>query len=172
MERELTWQERENLLTENQRRGKVPDKNGIYQGDFGDLSPFNVKIIHYFLDCHEIPRTINEKNNKNMKPITPTQLLKEKPITPEMEKMIANINDLLSIHFNGGSVNLKQEKIIENILKLKPDLNRDFVFDNYLLNFKLIYQQYGWEVEVDRPGYNESYNMVYTFTPKGKIIFD
>lgn len=60
MERELTWEERRDLLTEDQRRGKVPDKNGLYQGDFGDLSPHTVIMIHYFCDCHGIPRTIKE----------------------------------------------------------------------------------------------------------------
>jgi hypothetical protein len=53
---ELTWQERRDLLTEDQRRGRVEDKNGVFQGDFGDISPFTDKVIHYWLDCHNIPR--------------------------------------------------------------------------------------------------------------------
>ena len=52
MERELTWKERINLLTEDQRKGKVPDKNGVYQGDYGYLSPFTDKMGYVgFLKC-------------------------------------------------------------------------------------------------------------------------
>jgi len=56
MEVKLTWQERRDLLTEDQRRGKVPNKYGRNQGDFGDISPFVESIIHYWLDGFDIPR--------------------------------------------------------------------------------------------------------------------
>jgi len=65
MERELTWEERINLLTEDQRRGKVPAKNGVFQGDYGNLSPFTDKIIHYFCDLHGVPRTLKFNINLN-----------------------------------------------------------------------------------------------------------
>jgi hypothetical protein len=56
--RELTWEERKNLLTDDQLMGRVPDKNGRMQGEFGNISPFTDIIIHYWLDCHGIPRKI------------------------------------------------------------------------------------------------------------------
>ena len=65
MERELTWEERVNMLTEDQRRGNVPAKNGVYQGDYGYLSPFTDKIIHYFCDLHGVPRTIKDSKQIN-----------------------------------------------------------------------------------------------------------
>lgn len=54
--RELSWKERRDLLTKEQYSGTVADKNGLFQGDFGNVSPFTDKIIHYWLDCHNIPK--------------------------------------------------------------------------------------------------------------------
>lgn len=57
---ELTWEERIELLTEDQKRGMVPNKYGVYIGDYGDLSPFTSVIIHCFCDCHGVPRIIKK----------------------------------------------------------------------------------------------------------------
>jgi thymidylate synthase len=58
--RELSWQERRELLSEDIARGRVLDKNGLNQGDFGDISPFTEKIIHYWMNQFNIPtRTIS-----------------------------------------------------------------------------------------------------------------
>ena len=53
--RELSWQERRELLSEDIARGRVLDKNGLNQGDFGDISPFTEKIIHYWMNQFNIP---------------------------------------------------------------------------------------------------------------------
>lgn len=53
--RELSWEERRNLLSKNQYDGKVADKNGIMQGSFGDITPFTTKVIHYWLNQFNIP---------------------------------------------------------------------------------------------------------------------
>jgi len=60
MGRELSWEERRDLQTEDQRRGRVADKNGLMQGDFGDLSPFTQTMIHYWCDQFNIPRNTRE----------------------------------------------------------------------------------------------------------------
>jgi hypothetical protein len=39
----LSWEERRELMTDDIARGRVLDKNGLNQGDFGDLSPFTEK---------------------------------------------------------------------------------------------------------------------------------
>jgi len=53
--RELTWEERRELVSEDIARGRVLDKNGLNQGDFGDLSPFTEKMIHYWINQFNIP---------------------------------------------------------------------------------------------------------------------
>jgi thymidylate synthase len=53
--RELSWEERRELMSEDIARGRVLDKNGLNQGDFGDLSPFTEKMIHYWMNQFNIP---------------------------------------------------------------------------------------------------------------------
>ena len=53
--RELSWEERRELMTDDIARGRVLDKNGLNQGDFGDLSPFTEKMIHYWMNQFNIP---------------------------------------------------------------------------------------------------------------------
>jgi thymidylate synthase len=42
-------------MSEDIARGRVLDKNGLNQGDFGDLSPFTEKMIHYWMNQFNIP---------------------------------------------------------------------------------------------------------------------
>jgi hypothetical protein len=53
--RELSWEERRELVSEDIARGRVLDRNGLNQGDFGDISPFTEKIIHYWMNQFNIP---------------------------------------------------------------------------------------------------------------------
>jgi hypothetical protein len=63
--KELTWQERAELLTEKQR-GYI-DENGLVQG-FGYISPFTEKMINIWLDREYIPKEIIKLtyNNKTI----------------------------------------------------------------------------------------------------------
>ena len=78
IKKELTWQERAELLTEKQR-GYI-DENGHGHG-FGYISPFTEKMINIWLDREYIPKeiiklTYNNKtieiyeNNTSLSPVT------------------------------------------------------------------------------------------------------
>ena len=54
-ERELSWEERRDLLTPSQYDGTELNKYGKEDCRFGDISPFTDKVIHYWLDLHNIP---------------------------------------------------------------------------------------------------------------------
>ena len=58
--RELSWEERGELVSDDIARGRVLDKNGLDQGDFGNLSPFTDILIHHWLDSHNIPKRTRE----------------------------------------------------------------------------------------------------------------
>ena len=64
MERELTWEERINLLSEDQRRGKIPVKMVYIKGDYSCIPPVTDKIIYYFCDLHGVPRIIKKESEK------------------------------------------------------------------------------------------------------------
>ena len=52
-ERELSWEERRDLLTPEQYDGTILE-NGQRTG-FGYISPFTDKVIHYWMNLHNIP---------------------------------------------------------------------------------------------------------------------
>lgn len=54
-ERELSWEDRRDLLTPNQYDGTELNKYGKEDYGFGYISPFTDKVIHYWLDLHNIP---------------------------------------------------------------------------------------------------------------------
>jgi hypothetical protein len=54
-ERELSWEERRDLLTPEQYDGTALNKYGHKDCDFGDISPFTDKVIHYWMNLHNIP---------------------------------------------------------------------------------------------------------------------
>ena len=54
-ERELSWEDRRDLLTPNQYDGTELNKYGKEDCGFGYISPFTDKVIHYWLDLHNIP---------------------------------------------------------------------------------------------------------------------
>jgi hypothetical protein len=54
-ERELSWEERRDLLTPSQYDGTALNKYGKEDCRFGDISPFTDMVIHYWLDLHNIP---------------------------------------------------------------------------------------------------------------------
>jgi hypothetical protein len=54
-ERELSWEERKDLLTPEQYDGTALNKYGHKDCGFGDISPFTDKVIHYWMNLHNIP---------------------------------------------------------------------------------------------------------------------
>jgi hypothetical protein len=54
-ERELSWEERRDLLTPEQYDGTTLNKYGHKDCGFGDISPFTDKVIHYWMNLHNIP---------------------------------------------------------------------------------------------------------------------
>jgi hypothetical protein len=54
-ERELSWEERRDLLTPEQYDGTALNKYGHKDCGFGYISPFTDKVIHYWMNLHNIP---------------------------------------------------------------------------------------------------------------------
>lgn len=96
-----------------------------------------------------------------VKPISPQDLRGqvEHAIHPSM---IRAVNVLLT-RFDGYSLTLTQEEIIEKFLELEPTISEDEIFQKKWLDFEGMYRREGWSVVYDKPGYNESYRPYYTF---------
>lgn len=102
-----------------------------------------------------------------MKPISPDEII---PSIPEF--VIEAVNILLKEkykHATGKAV-LIQDEVVEAILsaaeKNGHDLPRQVLFSTGWLDFEHLYEQNGWEVVYDKPGYCETYDANYTFTKK------
>jgi hypothetical protein len=54
-EQELIWEERRDLLTPEQYDGTALNKYGHKDCGFGYISPFTDKVIHYWMNLHNIP---------------------------------------------------------------------------------------------------------------------
>lgn len=101
-----------------------------------------------------------------------------KPIRPEdvpaskaralPDFVIEAVNRLITKEFVGGSATVQQEDVINAILEAcdGEEVTRKNIFDSGWLNFEDAYQDAGWEVEYDKPGFNETYPATFTFRKK------
>lgn len=89
-------------------------------------------------------------------------------------------NHLLTEKWNNGKpIIISQEEVVNRIICKHNwlfddiELSRQEIFEHHWLDVEPEYRNAGWDVEFDKPGYNESYKAFYTFTPKsnqnGKI---
>lgn len=93
-------------------------------------------------------------------PITPSELQKVKGDNiPEV--VIEAVNFLLATYTGkSGSIIITQKDIERKIMETYTGM-----IPLYWYNFELLYSQYGWVVNYDSPGYCESYDAYYKFTP-------
>lgn len=77
-------------------------------------------------------------------------------------------NDLIAANFTSGEASFTQNEVVDAILvkfPLSPP-TRQYIFDAGWLNVEEVYDFAGWDVDYDKPGYNETYEANFTFTPK------
>jgi len=103
-----------------------------------------------------------------------------RPITPETvrdqhtslipEEVIEAFNEMIAEEWNGHSAKVKQDAVMARILlKLATneeyrDVTRDQVFTRRWLDVEDTFRHAGWEVEYDKPAYNETYTATFTFS--------
>jgi hypothetical protein len=105
-----------------------------------------------------------------MKPLSPNEIVIKKA-TSIPEFVIEAVNNVLAKEYNGSQAILLQEDIINEILRIynstrHDDISREHIFKSGWLDFEGLFSQAGWNVEYDKPGYNETYPPRFTFTPK------
>jgi hypothetical protein len=82
-------------------------------------------------------------------------------------------NHLLTEKWNNGKpIIISQEEVVNRIICKHNwlfddiEISRQEIFEHHWLDVEPEYRNAGWNVEFDKPGYNESYKAFYTFTPK------
>lgn len=100
-----------------------------------------------------------------IKPISPNDIMDNlEKIIPSV--VIQAVNELLKTSYRGQAIVLKQEDIVNEIIKLDGSLTRTIIFEKKYLDFEKIYENNGWVVEYDKPGFNEDYTPIFKFTKK------
>lgn len=98
------------------------------------------------------------------KPISPCDVTKAK-LANIPDLVVEAINELISEKFNSriGISAVCQDDIIVRIMAKMPGATRDLIFEKGWLDIEDMYGEAGWEVEYDKPGYNESYPATFRF---------
>jgi len=101
-----------------------------------------------------------------VKPITPAQVIKKKKDgIPDF--VMEAFNSLIAKNFDGHDATIKQEEVLQVILANSPEgTTSDMVFDEHWLDVEDIFKKAGWQVDYDKPAYNETYEPTFTFRPK------
>ncbi len=73
-------------------------------------------------------------------------------------------DELIAKDFQDGQAVVGQWKVID--LMVKKGLKRDKIFSEGWLNIESVYEDAGWDVYYDKPGFNEDYEPSFHFTKK------
>ncbi len=95
-------------------------------------------------------------------------LIRPEDVTGEKRELIPAIvlqsfNTLIAQNFNGDSSRFRQDDIVE--ILVDGGLDRAEIFAKHWLDVEDLYREVGWNVEYDKPGYNEGYSATFTFKP-------
>ena len=99
------------------------------------------------------------------KPISPDELgaYQQKTFPPGVFEAF---NELIASKWTGCSATVKQDDVISLITAKTGGYSRSHIFSQGWLNVEEAYRAQGWDVEYDKPAYNESYDASFTFKRK------
>lgn len=100
------------------------------------------------------------------KPIKPNEIIAiKKEQFPE--EVFEVVNEIIAKYWDGYSSSFLQKELAKAIAsKLKCTTAE--VYKNHYLDIEEMYEEAGWNVVYDKPGYNESYEASFTFTKSKK----
>jgi hypothetical protein len=97
-------------------------------------------------------------------PYSPAQAKEERAQTTPAA-VITVVNELLAQRSENQRITITQEEVVEALIE-RFIIPRENIFLNYMLNFESAYRANGWNVEYDKPGWNESYKAHWVFSQK------
>ncbi len=99
-----------------------------------------------------------------IEPISPSDVKKFIP-----DFIIETVNKLIVEKWDGDKAIILQDDIMDIVSSDDPDIDKPSrveVFAKGWLDFEPIYREKGWDVEYDKPGYNEFYKAYFIFKKK------
>lgn len=105
-----------------------------------------------------------------IKPITPAEAMKQKR-TEIPDEIVQIVNDMLvqklSIANPTSGITLFQKDILDRAAEAL-DMTTSEIFARNWMDIEPIFRDAGWDVEYDKPAYNESYDAFFAFYPRTK----
>lgn len=104
-----------------------------------------------------------------MKVYTPEDVLKKR-VETFPDYVIDAFNDLLTENYQEDETIIKQEDAIRKILEYSTDdeLTRETIFKKHYLDIESLYRNNGWEVDYEKPAFDERFEPYFIFMPKKK----
>lgn len=97
-----------------------------------------------------------------IKPIKPQEVIHTIP-----DFIIEAVNGLIQKKWDGEEAIIKQDEIMELVTSDDSDDDKpshEEVYKRHWLDFEPLYEEVGWNVEYDKPGFNEFYKPYFRFT--------
>jgi len=103
-----------------------------------------------------------------MKPIRPDEVVsKKKEVMPS--QVIDAVNECIAENWDGRQSVIREDVLVTKIrFKFLNEISRQEIYDKKYLDFEPIYEDADWNIEYDRPGYNETYQATFIFTERKK----
>ena len=81
------------------------------------------------------------------------------------EEVFDVFNKLIAKHWNGYNATIFQEEAVNKLIEVLH-CTKDYIYENHLLDVEGSYEEAGWTVCYDKPGFNESYKPIFKFSKK------
>jgi hypothetical protein len=98
-----------------------------------------------------------------VKPIKPADV-ESKVISSFPDEVIEGFNELITENYHSGVSSFKEKEVVARIVK--KGISSKTLYKNNWLDVEDLYRKSGWIVEYDKPGFNESYDAIFTFSRK------
>ena len=99
-----------------------------------------------------------------IKPITPKEVVSHKVEQVLPEQVLKAFNDLIAQSYCDGESIVYQDEVVA---RLNADgYANDEISKKHMLDVEDVYREAGWNVEYDKPAYNESGRAKYSFRRK------
>jgi len=105
--------------------------------------------------------------NTKVKPITPADIGER--VFPD--QVILTWNELIKQNFLNGRAVFSQTLVVHR-LACSMCVGSDLVYRKGWLDIEELYKKAGWNVEYSKPGYNETGNATFKFTPSDSFKKD
>lgn len=93
-------------------------------------------------------------------PIRPDEVKAAKTIP---HQVIETFNALITENFHHGCATVLQKEVVSRLVD--AGLDKKEIFKRGWLDVEALFEDHGWKVNHDNPGYNETYDAVFEFRP-------